>query len=129
MEPLPEGTRAIVEETVDQAAQSLFTAADVPLSRADELLAILQGPALRAGLEARIEQIVKHGHTPESDVMLPMLMLAHRTREMLDAAADLLPKGDRRNLEVAKKRAARVIALASALFDRIEAEQRIETGK
>jgi hypothetical protein len=80
-DPIPSGTRAIVDQAVEEAAQTLFSAADVPLARTDELLAAIQGPSLRAVLEFRVEQIVKHGYTAENDAMLPLLWLPRQATD------------------------------------------------
>jgi hypothetical protein len=121
MEPMPEGTRAIVDQAVDEAAQTLFSAADVPIARADELLKALQGPAVRAVLEARVEQIIKHGHTAEGDWMLPLGMLGKESRDRLAMAGDCL-YGDRRDLKIARRRAVVGVALGLAFIDRLDAE-------
>lgn len=117
----PTGTRAIVDEAVEEAAQTIFSAADVPLARAGELLAAIQGPAMRAVMEMRIEQIVKHGHTAEGDRMLPISLLPDEARKMAAAACDLIvATGERRNLPVARKRLARAAALCMAAIDRLD---------
>jgi hypothetical protein len=119
---LPPGTSAIVEQGLEEAAQALFSAADVPLARADELLAAIAGPAVRAVLEMRIEQIVKHGHSIENDETLPLLWLPRQAREHAQVACDRIGvTGKDRNLEAVEKSLARTAALCLAALDRIRA--------
>lgn len=121
MDPMPEGTRALVDQAVDHVSQDLFRSADVPLARSDELLAAIQGDAVRSVLAARIEQIFKHGHTPEHDFMLPIGWLGKEARDRLMMASDCL-YAEKRNLPVARRRAAAAAAMALAFIDRIDAE-------
>lgn len=124
----PKGDREIVDEALNHAAQSLFSAADVPLARAEELLAALTGSAVRAVLEARIEQIVKHGHDAASDAMLPLGMLPREAKDRLQMGCDCL-YGERRNLPVARRRFARAAALLLAAIDQIDLQMRSEPGE
>jgi hypothetical protein len=119
---LPAGTNAIVDAATTETAQSLFAAADVPLARSEELLAALQGPAMRAVCAMRVEQIVKHGHTAENDEMLPILWLPKQARDHAQIACDRVGvTGKDRNLEAAKLSLARTAALCLAAIDRIDA--------
>jgi hypothetical protein len=120
-DPMPEGTRAIVDDALDEAAQTLFSAADVPLARAGELLAAISGPAVKAVLEARIEQIVKHGHSVEADAGLTLKYLPHNARSMILDASDLLD-GQHRNLVVGRRRLAKAAAMLLAAIDRVDLE-------
>jgi hypothetical protein len=88
MTELPPGTNAIVDAALDDVAQTLFTAADVPLACSEELLAALQGPAMRSLMHMRIEQIVKHGHTAENDLMLPLMWLPKQAKDHAQIACD-----------------------------------------
>jgi hypothetical protein len=88
MTELPPGTNAIVDAALEDVAQTLFTAADVPLMRSEELLAALQGPAMRSLMHMRIEQIVKHGHTAENDLMLPLMWLPKQAKDHAQIACD-----------------------------------------
>jgi hypothetical protein len=88
MTELPPGTNAIVDAALEDVAQTLFTAADVPLARSEELLAALQGPAMRSLMHMRIEQIVKHGHTAENDLMLPLMWLPKQAKDHAQIACD-----------------------------------------
>jgi hypothetical protein len=121
MDPIPEGTKAIVDDAIAEAAQSLFTAADVPLARTDELLAALQGPAVRSVFETRIAQILKHGYSVEGDRKLPLGWFGKEARETLQASADVLV-GERKNLKVARKRAVIAAAFILVFIDRIDFE-------
>jgi hypothetical protein len=106
---------------LDQAAQSLFSAADVPLASAEELRALVTGPAVKAVLEARIAQVVKHGHTPANDAELPIKHLPANARSMIIDTLDLL-EGPRRNLVVAKRRLAKAAAMLIAAIERVDVE-------
>lgn len=123
-EPLPESTRAIVDEAIDEAAQSLFSAADVPLARTDEILALIQGRAVREVLEQRITQVVKFGHTRDGDASLPSGWLPNDAKNDLIGALDLINGGpDRRDLPRARKRIIRAAALCLAALDRLELDE------
>lgn len=128
-EPIPEGTRAIVDAGVEEAAQSLFSAADVPLARKDELLAAVQGPAVRAVLDKRVEQMVQHGHTLEGDLDLPVGWLANDARIRLQSALDVINAGPgRRDLKVARRRVVTAAAMCLAAIDVLDATITAEAG-
>jgi hypothetical protein len=76
-------------------------------------------------LEARIEQIVKHGHTAESDARQPLGMLPREARDRLQMGCDCL-HGERRNLPVARRRFARAAALLLAAIDQIDLQMALE---
>jgi hypothetical protein len=121
MTELPPGTHAIVQDGLDEARQTLFSAADVPLARTDELLAAIAGSAVKAVLEARIEQILKHGHSPEADAELTLKYLPHHARSMIIDAVDLLQEsGPHRNLVVGRRRLAKAAAMLLAAIDRVD---------
>lgn len=121
----PASTRAIVQDGLDEAAQTLFSAADVPLARAEELRAAVTSPAVRAVLETRIEQIVKHGHTAESDACLPLGILPREAKDRLIMGMDCL-HGDRRNLPIARRRFARAAALILASIEQLDLQMQLE---
>jgi hypothetical protein len=134
MTELPPGMRAIVDAAVVEHAQSLFTAADVPLARTDELLAALQGPAMRAVMEMRVEQIVRHGHTAENDAMLPIGWLPRDAQDTVQAARDLMIAGpERRDLGTARRRLVKAAAILLAAIDRLDgaiaAEPKAKEGR
>lgn len=110
---------ALIDAAMEEAPQALLAADDVPLLRTDELLAAIQGPALRLVLEARIEQIIKHGHDSESDQMLAITRLPQLAREQGAMAIDVLGHDDRRNIKVAIRRLARSAAINLAAIDRL----------
>lgn len=118
---LPSGSRAIVQDGLDHASQSLFSAADVPLASADELRALVTSPAVRAVLEKRIEQVVKHGHTAESDARLALEKLPQEARSRTLMAIEVL-HGEHRNLPVARNRLATAAAQLLAAIDRLDLE-------
>jgi hypothetical protein len=114
------GTSAIVQSGLDEARQSLFAAADVPLASADELAAAVSGAAVKAVLQARIEQIVKHGHSANADAERGPRILASDARTMILAGIDLLAPGPARNLAVARRRFAKGAAMMLAAIDAID---------
>lgn len=124
-EGMPPGSRAIIQDGLDEAGQSLFSAADVPLARAEELRAAVAGNAVRAVLEARIEQIVKHGHSAEGDARLPLGILPREAKDRLQMGMDCL-HGERRNLPVARRRFARAAALLLAAIDQLDLQMQLE---
>lgn len=115
------GNRDAIEHGLEEARQTLFSAADVPLASADELATIVAGAATRAVLEARIEQVVKHGHTPAADADLPLKQLPANARSMIIDTLDLL-EGPHRNLVVARRRLAKACAMLLAAIDRVDVE-------
>jgi hypothetical protein len=118
----PQSTSSIVQHGLDAAKQTLFSAASVPLASAEELLAAVSGPALKAVLEMRIEQIVKYGHTVENDAMLPLLWLPRQAADYARIACDRVGvTGKDRNLNAAIKALVRSAALSLAAIDRIKA--------
>lgn len=116
------GTHSIVDGALDEARQTLFSAADVPLASAEELVAIVTAASVRAMLEARIDQVVKHGHTPEQDANLPLKILPCHARSSIVDTLDLLDRGPRQNLHVARRRLAKAGAILLAAIDRIDVE-------
>ena len=122
----PAGTASIVQAGLDQARQTVFSAADVPLASTDELLAVVCGPAVKAVLEARIAPVVKHGHTPANDANVPLKILPAHARSMIIDTMDLLdgPPGrlPAHNLTVARRRLAKAAAMLLAAIDRVDVE-------
>ena len=119
------GSAAQAAELVDVAieegaGQALLAVPETKLGEADEILAALQGPAVRAVLTARVEQFTLHGHYREHDAMLPIGALPRRAREMAQMASEVIDATvEQRNLEVAKRRLARTAALCLAAIDRL----------
>jgi len=73
-------------------------------------------------LELRLEQMVKHGHTLEGDLDLPIGWLANDARIRLQSALDVINAGpERRNLPVARRRVATAAALCLAALDVLDA--------
>lgn len=107
----------------DAAIQSLNGSAAL-ISQADDLVAIVTGPALAMTVAMRVEQVVKHGHTPDSDLMLPIGLLVTEAQNMAAMARTAIGvTGADRNLDVGVKRLARTAALCWAAIDRILAAQ------
>ncbi len=118
-----DGLRAqsATDAALKDSAQILLGMADVPIAQADELMAAVQGPAVRAAIEARVEQIVKHGHDREYDSMLAIGHLPRVARGLILDAMDLIDGTvERRNLPVAMRRLARASAVCMAAIDRLE---------
>jgi hypothetical protein len=100
----------------DAALQPLVVN-DPPIRRADDLVVAVAGGALKATVAARVEQIVKFGHTIDTDLNLPIPFLASETLGKLQAARDVMLPGERRNLRCAKRRVAAVAGMCWALLD------------
>ena len=119
------GAKRLVDEALDEGAQAIVNSA-APLARTDELVAAVQGPAVRAVLDARIRHIVKNGHTVEADVRLEPYQLLDKTVEKMRIARarvgvlDVTPE----SLAAARKALADGCALGLAAIDRIDAELR-----
>lgn len=90
----------------------------------DELAAfvadLLEETALREVLQARLDQVLVHGHTAESDAAMPV---AYFTRELAERAR-ALSEGVQFNqaLRVQRRRAVKLAALSLALLQRIDLE-------
>lgn len=69
------------------------------------------------------DQEEKHGHTAESDARIPPGVFGDRARQFAAQLADVLLEGDRQNLDVAYRRAARLAAFALATQRRIRLER------
>jgi hypothetical protein len=103
----------------DAATQALGQT-DAPIAFADMLVAAVTGEPLRATVRMRVEQIVRHGHTPDTDEMLPIHQLVADAQEMAGLARSAIGvTGTDRNLDAAEKRLARTAALCWAAIDRI----------
>ena len=77
--------------------------------------------ALEDIMSMREEQIVKFGHTPEQDAMLPAHYLPKEARAYLDHAIDELMIGPEGWEARARKRLIRAAALILAAIDRLDA--------
>jgi len=111
---------ALIEETLEEVPQQLLGERTIRLVQLEQLLAAIQGPAMRMVIEARVDQIVKRGHTRDSDAMLPIGWLSRRAHDMVQAATDNIDGTlERRNLPIAKARLARAAALCLAAIDRL----------
>lgn len=76
--------------------------------------------AMEAMMQIRFEQIHKWGHTPEGDMLLPVRHFANELQQMAIAIVEDLQF--RRDLTQVRRHAARLGAMAMAMFDRVEAE-------
>lgn len=108
------------EASRDAAIQALGQT-DAAIARADDLVAAIAGAALKAVVQARVEQIVKHGYTTEDDAMLSIVYLPAQVRRMA-VAADEAAKvtGRDRDLAVVRRRLAACAALCMAAIDRLD---------
>lgn len=117
--------RGAIERALAAAREALLlehaALAQVPLVKADELLAALTGPAAEAVLAARFDQIVTRGHDAESDDMLPLCWLPKKAQEFAAISVDRLGGIDpQRNLVKGRQRLAETSALAMASIDRLD---------
>lgn len=113
--------RQAVDQAVDEAAQILVDG-NAPLSRAAELLAALQGPAVRAVLEKRAEQIVSHGKSLQQDLEYPPCWLANNARARLQDAVDAINAAPaKRDLVLARRRTVAALAVGLAAVDVLDA--------
>jgi len=77
---------------------------------------------LSAALAAFREQ-ESHGHTAESDGEIPIGVFANKAARFSLELGDVLRDGDRQNLDVAYRRAARLAAFGLSIQRRIRREQ------
>lgn len=90
----------------------------------DELAAfvadLLTETALREVLQARLDQVLVHGHTAESDAAMPV---AYFTRELAERARALSEGVQfKQALTIQRRRAVKLAALSLALLQRIDLE-------
>ncbi|MEZ5688722.1 MAG: hypothetical protein R3E21_08085 [Caenibius sp.] len=78
--------------------------------------------AMEDVMTMREEQIVKFGHTPEQDAMLPAHYLPKQARGYLEHAIDELTIGPEGWEARARKRLIRAAALILAAIDRLDAD-------
>lgn len=117
-----------VDQAVDGAAQILL-GSDVPMAKAEELLAVLQGPAVRDVLRIRAEQIVEHGHSLADDLVYPRCWLVNDAKGRLAAALDNInAPPPKRDLPLARRRIARAAAVLLAALDVLDAVIAEERG-
>lgn len=64
-----------------------------------------------------------HGHTATTDAELPVYFVSGKLVEFANGARDVTHPGDRRNLELAYRRTARLGAMCIAVMRRIRIEQ------
>lgn len=113
---------AIVDMAVEDAAQAVIQS-DIPLSLVPELLAALQGPAMRDVMARRVDQIARRGHLAENDDMLPIGWLPMEARCALERARDRL-NGDNRDLGEVRTQLIEAVALTLAGIDRLDRAMR-----
>lgn len=101
-----------------------------PATLAAELANAAAGPALRAVMTMRMQQIVAHGHDSEADSMLAVDRLPQLAREYLIAAQEQIAgtRGEQ-NLPVARKNLARTAAMCLAAMDRLDTAMRSSAGE
>jgi hypothetical protein len=108
----------------DVGPQLLKDVPEATIDRTDELLQALTGPAVRAVLLIRAEQIAKHGHDREYDSMLPLVHLPKRAKWFASASIEhITGTGQVRDLRMARVRLAKAAALCLAAIDRLDAAE------
>ncbi len=110
----------LLDAATEDGAQAVRTGPDFPPEKLPEILAAIQGPAVRAALEMRIGHFAR-GHDAEHDSFLPIEALPRLAREFGMAAIDQLTgTSEKQNLPVARKNLARMAAAALAGIDRLD---------
>lgn len=111
-----------VDHGLEEAAQAAILP-NVKLAMVPELLAALQGPAVRSVLAARVAMFLK-GHTPENDDLLPVGWLPRAAGRALAAVHQHMHQhccGDRGDyLDEARARLVEAAAHLLAAVDRID---------
>lgn len=102
------------------AAIGALMESDAPIVLADDLAALVTGAALKATVQKRVEQVVKHGYSPASDLMLPPGLLIteaidHAQRARAGIATDDFAR--------TRDELAAVAALCWAAIDRLDGER------
>jgi hypothetical protein len=80
-----------------------------------------------AALLAELRNQETHGHTAETDLDRPIGFFADKAREFAVQLGDVVRPGERQNLEVAYRRAARLAAFGLSAMRRIKAERPCNT--
>lgn len=135
---------AAVQAAIENAPQALFGVVgwDAAFGQVPDVLAALQGAGARMVMEARLAQIVRHGHSAAADAGKPLSLLPGEAAREIDGAIRLIvdylasrassPVGDadaercdaaRRRLRTATRKLARGAALAMAGVDRLIVEE------
>lgn len=114
-----EPSQVLIDDALGDA-WPVLAASDAPFRFAPELVAALRGPAMRAVLEQRIEQIAKHGHTADSDGDLPLGWLPKEVSDYSVIARQCIADGPHRNLARGRRSLAKTAALCLAAIDRID---------
>lgn len=96
-----------------------------PLLTAQELEPICRSPAMGAFMARRLEQLLKHGHSPAGDMANPVDHLLREARARIDHALEWLGHGNQYCPPVRLDQVLRKVELAGALLlaahDRISA--------
>lgn len=96
----------------------------------DEVVKAIRSDAIQMAIDARMEQIVKHGHDSDHDSMQPIDALPRLAADYLCHARDqIMATGERRNLKVATRNLARCAAMCFAGIDRLKAAIAAEEAK
>lgn len=101
----------------DAACQTLATT-DALIATADDLVAAVTGPALKAAVAARVKLFIG-GHTPENDDFLPIGWLPMEARRCFETARDLM-NDDHRDLALVRAAIAEGLAFGLAAIDRLD---------
>lgn len=104
----------------DAAIQTLKET-DAPIASADDLVALVTGPALKATVAMRVGQVVRHGYTPDGDLMLPIGLLVTETITHAQRARAAIGTTEAdRDLVAARQYLASTAALCWAALDRLD---------
>jgi hypothetical protein len=102
----------------DAAIQALGET-NAPLGQADELVAAVTGPALKAVVVARVGLITAGGHTAETDDFLPIGWLPMEARQCFEAIRGAMME-EPRDLAKVRKLLVDGAAFAFAAIDRLD---------
>jgi hypothetical protein len=101
----------------DAAIQAIATT-DARIATADDLVAAVTGPALKAAVTARVK-LFADGHTPDNDDFLPIGWLPMEARQRFEQARDLI-NDDHRDLALVRAALADGVAFGMAAIDRLD---------
>src|SRR5688572_1972686 len=99
-------------------------------SMLDEIDNAIRGPAVRGAIDMRLEQLLKHGHDSEHDMMLPLDQLPRLARERAIMAIEQISgTGEKQNLPVARRNLLRAAAICLAAVDRLDVVMKAKEGE
>lgn len=101
----------------DAAIQALGET-DAPLGQADELVAAVTGPALKAAVQARVRMLAG-GHNAENDDLLPIGWLPMEARHCFERIRAVMIR-ERVDLDEVRRLLAEGVAYGLAAIDRLD---------